>query len=186
MIVMDQAAKAMGSKRCANGIRIPRKVLAFQQVAAKGERRLIEWFITHELVKVDSKDSNMNTALMMAAANGKCGVVGKLLESGADSNAANRFGHTALMMAAGNGHLGTVRILIEYNSKAHLKDREGKTAYVHAWKKGHYTVGRFIMQNQESLNKAAIDALKRGSAGELDYYICKGADPASLGPALDF
>ena len=183
---MERAAKAMGSKRNATSIRVPRKILAFQQVAARGERRLIDWFVKKEGVKVDSRDRNRNTALMLAAANGEDGTIVKLLHLGADIDAKNRFGQTPLMMAAGNGQVGTVRMLFGHRAKGYLKDNEGKTAYEHAWKNGHYKVGSLIEMSQESLNKGAIDALRRGSAGEFDYYICLGADPASLGPALDF
>jgi ankyrin repeat protein len=183
---MEQAAKARGSKMRVKSVRIPRKIIAFQHVAALGERNLIGWFVNKEKVKVDSRDRNGNTALICAAANGKDGGVGKLLEFGSDSNAKNKFGQTALMLAAGNGHLGTVRILLEYRAKAYLKDNEGRRAYEYARINGHYKIARLIEQNQESLNKGARDAIRRGSSGELDYYVCKGADPASLGPALDF
>jgi len=183
---MQQAAKAMESRKHIKNVRIPRKVLAFQQMAAKGERKLIEWFVKKEKVGVDSRDRNMNTALMLAAANGKDEVIARLLHLGADINAKNRFGQTPLMMAAGNGQMGTVRMLFGHRAKGYLKDDKGKTASKYARENGHYKVGRLVEDSQESLNESAIDALKRGSSGEFDYYLCLGADPASLGPALDF
>jgi len=183
---MQQAARAIRPGRNNTSSRVPRKILAFQQVAARGERKLIEWFVREEGVKVDSRDRNLNTALMFAAANGEDLAIVNLMHFGADINAKNRLGQTPLMFAAANGHMGTVRMLLEHRAKGHLKDNEGKRASNHARENGHYEVGRIIEQHQESLNESARDAVRRGSAGELDYYLCKGADPASLGPALDF
>ncbi len=182
---MDQAAKAMESKKHVKSVRVPRKILAFQQMAAKGERRLIEWFVEKEGVNVDSRDRNGNTALIWAASNGEDGGVGKLLMLNADSNAVNNFGQTALMVAAANGHLGAVRILLEYLAKAYLKDTKGKTAFDYARENGHFKVARIIEGSLEVLNEAAKDAKVKGSEGEVRYYISKGADPTALA-ALDF
>lgn len=177
---MERAAKVVEPKRYVKSVRVPRKILAFQQVAAQGERRLIEWFVNKESVKVDSRDRNMNTALMLAAANGEEGGVGGLLELGADSNAVNQFKQTALMLAAANGHLGTVRILLGHRAKAYLKDEKGMTASDYARESGHWKVARIIGKDLDTLNKGANDAKAKGSEGEVRYYLSKGADPAAL------
>gem|GEM_PF-2951357 len=180
---MDQAAKAMEPRKHVKNVRIPRKILAFQQMAAKGERRLVEWFVNKEGVNVDSRDGNGNTALVWAASNGEDGGVGRLLMLNADSNAVNKIGQTALMFAAANGHLGTVRILLEYRAKAYLKDNKGKAAFDYARENGHWQVARSIKSSLNMLNREAKKAKVKGSEGEVRYYISKGADPTALSGA---
>lgn len=179
---MEQTGRklATANKAPAAG-RVPRKIIAFHLVAARGERKLIEEFVHLEKLPVDSRDSNWNTALMKAAEKGNEGGVGKLLMLGADPNAANKDGLTALMRAAENGHSGSVRILLAYRANAYLKDGNGKKAADHARENGYPRTAGIIETHQNRLNQSARESIAKGKKGEAKYYICEGADPSALG-----
>ncbi|MFB3040345.1 MAG: FG-GAP-like repeat-containing protein [Candidatus Poribacteria bacterium] len=66
---------------------------------------------------VDAKDVRGQTALMVAALNGRVKAVELLIENGADVNATNAKGQTALTLAASKGHTAIVRLLKNAGAK---------------------------------------------------------------------
>ncbi|MCU0599801.1 MAG: ankyrin repeat domain-containing protein [Desulfobacterales bacterium] len=69
-----------------------------------------------------------NTALMMAAVDGRVDTVDILLNAGALPNARNSKGFTALMFAAKSGNYKIARLLIDRQADIHAKNQEGQTA----------------------------------------------------------
>lgn len=72
--------------------------------------------------------ANQDTALIVAARNGKYTTVRFLLEKGADVNAGNAWSTTALMIAAGKGLPKTTETLLEYKPNITATSRDGNTA----------------------------------------------------------
>jgi len=73
---------------------------------------------------------------MVAANNGYVGVVGRLLEAGANVEAADNEGFTALMSAASNGHIEVISKLVQAGADVTAKDTDGWTALMLAAKNG--------------------------------------------------
>ena len=72
------------------------------------------------------KDSQGNTALLIAAKNGFVDVVSVLITAGANKEAKNNLGETALILATNNGHIPVILSLIQsrvnLNSQADNRD----------------------------------------------------------------
>jgi uncharacterized protein len=68
------------------------------------------------------------TPLMRALEADHVGVAERLIEAGADVNAAAETGTTVLMVGAGRGHAEIVNLLLEGGADASATDMHGKTA----------------------------------------------------------
>lgn len=89
-------------------------------------------------VKINSRAKGGDTALMLAAANGRIDIVKNLLEKGADVNAQNDMGKTALMYAATNvsdisyadrdASYEIASLLLKYGADKSIVDKNGKKA----------------------------------------------------------
>jgi ankyrin repeat protein len=87
------------------------------------------------------------TVLHVAAAIGRVGAVGRLLELGADPSAVDDYGFTALHWAAQNGHLEMVRHLVENVKVERMADRLSRTPAALAKSRGHTTVSDYLSAN---------------------------------------
>src|SRR5579871_4016601 len=94
--------------------------------------------------KVNAKNQEGTTALMMAAANLKANVA-LLLWYGADVNAhQSKTGRTALTNAARFGCIDNVRLLLEHGADVNARETDGTTALMYAAKIGDpYLVPRY-------------------------------------------
>lgn len=70
---------------------------------------------------------NGECALIVAAANGNLGVVRVLLDHGAKTGTADRFGGTALHRAAAGNHVEVVKYLLDHGAEKRVEDQEGRT-----------------------------------------------------------
>jgi len=93
------------------------------------------------------KDSRGMTVLHVAAAIGRVGAVGRLLELGADPSAVDDYGFTALHWAAQNGHLEMVRHLVENVKVERMEDRLSRTPAALAKSRGHAAVSDYLSAN---------------------------------------
>ena len=89
------------------------------------------------------------TALMIAAREGRYGIVGTLLEKGSVINDAEDGGNTPLMFAAMNGHLQVVRLLLEKGARCDRVNNSGENALMLASANGHREVEELLIQAQQ-------------------------------------
>ncbi|KAJ1660614.1 ankyrin repeat-containing protein [Dispira simplex] len=96
-----------------------------------------------------AKNSQGNTALHMAAANGRQDVLRYLLDNLtlAQINQTNEQGNTALHWAAVAGKVDSVRLLLEKEADPLVKNNSGKTAITEAEQAGHDKVVSFLLDN---------------------------------------
>jgi len=83
---------------------------------------------------LEARDSENNTALMIAAKEGYIDIVSKLINAGANVNATDRFGCTALFKAADKNHVDIVKMLI---AKGAAADSTFEEAFVSSVYKGN-------------------------------------------------
>jgi len=81
---------------------------------------------------VDSRFSNGETALMIAADNGLIERVKELIKMNADTSLQDNDGLTALAMAARSGCNNVLKTLLENDRVINVRDKQGKTALIHA------------------------------------------------------
>ena len=101
---------------------------------------------------INSTYKDDQTALMMAAEQGKTKTVLMLIAAGADVNFKNKDSQTALMMAAEKGHAETTEMLIAMVADIHTKDKDGQTALMMAAEKGHTETAAMLIENGANLH----------------------------------
>lgn len=87
--------------------------------------------------------------------NAPLSTVEALIKSGADVNAANRYGVTPLSLAAGNGNDRVLRLLIEAGANARAADaalREGRTTLMLAARTGNVTALKLLIEKGADVN----------------------------------
>jgi hypothetical protein len=101
---------------------------------------------------VNSRDFQGKTALMLATSEE---VLKVLISSGAELDAANRYGVTALIWAADYGHSDLMRVLLAAGANTNLKDEYGRTALMKAAREGHLEAVGLLLK--AGANAAAVD-----------------------------
>ncbi|HUW36862.1 MAG TPA: ankyrin repeat domain-containing protein [Rhodocyclaceae bacterium] len=86
------------------------------------------------------------TPLIYAAFGGYTTIARLLLEKGADVDAAAPNGVTALMAAARNGHLKTVQLLLDHGARLDLRNQDGATASDWAAAAGNSDIADLLKQ----------------------------------------
>ena len=95
---------------------------------------------------VKAKNDSGNTLLMLAARDGRTGIVKVLLAKGADVNAKNNDGATALLYAIDEGHTGTVRVLLAKGADINARTYNGFTALMIAKENRHKDIVRILKE----------------------------------------
>jgi ankyrin repeat protein len=132
--------------------------------AAKAGRLDIVLFLIEQIEKSDKEKSEAKktelleisnalkeTALLIAAAQGKWDVVNFLLGKGADFNAEDKWGNNLLLIAVRSGELPVVRWL-EHKVDLHRKNDSGETALLLAVGSGNLVIAEFLIQCGGDIN----------------------------------
>lgn len=93
-----------------------------------GSLERINMLLKRGLASVNSRDSEGNTPLMIAASNGRIPLMNLLLSRGAWVNAQNDLGYTPLMLAAMEGHQEAVKLLLSWGADEDLCNYENMRA----------------------------------------------------------
>jgi len=107
-----------------------REVDGFTHAAATGDAQRLKKFLDKNRNAVDCKDSNGQTALMMAVAHKHLYAAELLLNHGADAFKKNAAGKSARSLAAGNKDMRMVKMLAQWpktqkkRKKAHEKEKK--------------------------------------------------------------
>lgn len=133
----------------------------------KAAEVLIDAVLTSDQSKLESllgdgfdpnaTDDRGATALMVAAGNGKLGLVKSLLSNQADVNVQDfqglwpLGGRTALMFAASDGHVEIVKLLIAKGANVDAQDSDGETALMKSAFNGHVAIAEFLLSVGASL-----------------------------------
>ena len=88
--------------------------------ASKGHTETVK-VLLESGAKVNEKNKDGITSLMVAASKGHADIVQVLITNGAKVNEKNRDGITSLMVAALNGHTETVKALLEAGADADVR-----------------------------------------------------------------
>jgi hypothetical protein len=93
---------------------------------------------------VNSYERHIGSALYLAVAARRPALVRKLLDRGADPNAAPVWGHTPLMRAAMQGDLDVARRLLEHGADATRRSPWGERASTFARNEGHLELAELL------------------------------------------
>jgi ankyrin repeat protein len=119
--------------------------------------------------------SNLNTALRVAAREERLSDVEHFLELGAKINSQDEEGKTALMFAARDCSVKVTELLVEHHAKLNVKDKQGRTALMYAADSGCVDVVEELLSqhavriwSKDEMHRTAFDYAKSGATLEVD------------------
>ncbi|KAI8795246.1 ankyrin repeat and KH domain-containing protein 1 [Biomphalaria glabrata] len=115
--------------------------------------------------RLELRDDNGNTPLILCSAKGFPGIVGQLLSMGADVNAKNNHGDTALMLATS---VEVIHCLLE-DRRLHIDDQNqtGNTALMLAIDKSHFQKVKLLINAGANPNREASQSGLTSRHGQL-------------------
>lgn len=146
-------------------------------LAVRDGKKNVVYALLESKVRVDFRNANGETALMIAAIQGRTEIASKLvfagaqidfkgwnpllyaatggsdqvarmlLDLGANVNAASENGTTPLMMAVRGGHKTTVKLLLARGANPNLKNERGETALAWAMDRGYTEIGTMLVDH---------------------------------------
>jgi ankyrin repeat protein len=119
--------------------------------------------------------SNLNTALRVAAREDRLSDMEHFLELGAKINSQDDEGKTALMYAARDCSVKVTQLLIEHHAKLNVRDKKGRTALMYAADSGCVEVVEELLGQQsvkiwskDEMHRTAFDYAQTGASLEVD------------------
>ena len=94
------------------------------------------------------------TPLLLASVNGKAAMIERLLQAGADPNAAlSRYGDTALMLAARTGNRDAIKVLLDHGAQVNKQETWGGTsALMWAVSERHPAAVKLLLEHGADVN----------------------------------
>lgn len=149
-------------------------VRAFLVAAREGETGTVQEMLKRGIDPLVT-DGKGNTALNLAAREGKTSVVRLLLEKiGPDADLARAF-----LLAAREGKYEIVRLFLEKGVNPQVTDRNGYTAFDLAAREGKTSILKLLAKNNavpESYSVSLLVAAREGKLGTVQYLHDLGAD----------
>lgn len=108
-------------------------------------------YLLKRRARLNTRNRNGETALSLAAYQGKLPFVQRLVEAGAD---VNLYGWPPLIYAAFNGHAAVVDYLLKKGAEINATTANGSTALLFAARFGHIEVVEVLLQNKADPNIA--------------------------------
>ena len=138
----------------------PEEICDFIHKNPKFIRYLIFRNKVNDLLDVNAKKENGDTALHEAAWNGHADVIRALVKLGADLKVQDKGDNTALHLAAWYGHVDAVKALAELGADLKVQDKYGRTALDLAASQGHAEIVNLLsaQERRERLKKIAFSA----------------------------
>jgi|LauGreSBDMM110SN_4_FD.fasta_scaffold146217_2 serine/threonine-protein phosphatase 6 regulatory ankyrin repeat subunit B len=100
---------------------------AFLDAATKGVVVVVKDYLQRELCQVDFENNKNQTALILAAKNGRKEIVDVLVAHGSDVNRQNQFGYTPFIYSCEYGHSHVAISLINAGCDHSLQNKERMT-----------------------------------------------------------
>jgi hypothetical protein len=113
--------------------------------ANKGKNKLVQDLIKKG-AKVNEKDGDGTTPLMLAAQEGHSNVLRSLLAAGADINLKDHDGDTAIFYAAIGGSVDVIKALLAAGGNVKAVNKYGENPLVYAVQKGHIGAARLLIE----------------------------------------
>jgi ankyrin repeat protein len=107
------------------------------------------------------------TPLYLACINGNAVMIGKLLDSGVDSNAAlSEPGETPLMLVSRTGNTQALRVLLDHRADVNARDAsKQQTALMYAAAEGHMAAVRMLIDAGADVNARSKVEIEAGRGG---------------------
>lgn len=118
---------------------------------------ILEYLHKHRKVDVRKVDQNMNTALHIAASNGRVKAIKALVAYGSDVDAVNQWGLSPLMYTCKfRGNAECIQALIRHGCKVDMRDEQGYTALDMARQTGKSSECIKLLENPDRLKSASV------------------------------
>jgi ankyrin repeat protein len=145
----------------------PQDLDGFTAAAKKGDSKTVSAFLqTFGTSCIDSRNSQGDTGLTLAARFNQVAVVQTLLEAGAGADVRDSHRGTALMAAAVGGHIGVIKLLLAQGADVTKKSYAHKTALWYA-EVNHHAEAAALISDAPRLRAEAAARLTAETAGSL-------------------
>ena len=145
-----------------------------------GSERVVDWVVERG---GELEESNLfgRTPLLLAARNGRLGVVRKLVESGANVTARDKYARNVLHAASQSGNVQVVRFVYGLRvANVEQKDRSGRSPLSVACEAGHVDVVKVMVEEVG----ADVDVEGKDSHGPL-FWACGGGNMEVVGMLVE-
>lgn len=147
--------------------------------AENGHALVLDLLLTNDEKSIEKRDQAGNTALMLAATEGKTQAINVLLQHRAIIDSSHRFSRstTPLMLAAKHGHVNATQLLLKYGAGRERLDDNGNTPLMVAVGAGHPEIVNILLKNGADIDS---DVQPHGYTPLMKAAACGEASIAAL------